>query len=445
MKAESLKEKLLKGSIWVFAGKFVTGIAQILIAMLLARMLTTEDFGAFQVLQRLLILLALVGSFSMGWLAVRRMAESLDDASKESGLLQAKSIFFIVAVVSTLFSVVLFFAGDGLVASAFQINIQPYIYILSGLVILVSFQQVIPETFRGLHDLKLASVFSGAATNTLMLLSFAILLLFGIGMNVSSVLLTYLLCSLLVLGCSGSMLVRRLSTAFHTVESNDLSSRDRFMGNIKIGFPLTVSGIISFVVQQADVWIVAAFFGIEQAAYYGAASRLIFLIAAPVMVANGATRGMIAKLWVSGEKERLEKLMRTVATLTFLAAILPALVFLFWSEPIMVTLFGGEYQQGAIVLVVLVFGQLALLASGPAGTLMVLAGYQNISLLLDLFGAGVFLLLAWVLGVNFGMSGIAGASSIALALRAMMAMLFVQYKLDIRTFLGRPSFSRLMK
>jgi len=441
----SLKKKLLTGSVWVFSGKFITGVAQILIAMLLARMLTTEDFGAFQVLQRMLMLLALVGSFGMGWVIVRRMAESLDESSKESGLLQGKSIFFIVAIISTLLSVVLLFVGESLVASAFQINIQSYIYILSGLVILASFQQVIPEAFRGLHDLKLASVFSGAATNTLMLLSFAVFLLLGVAMNVSSVLLTYLLCSLLIIVCSGPMLVRRLFATFNAVAANVSSNSDRFMDNVKIGLPLTVSGMITFIVQQADIWIVASFFGIEQAAYYGAASRMVFLIAAPVMVANGATRSMIAKLWVSGEKEKLEKLMRTVATLTFLAGMTPGLIFLLWSEAIMVTLFGGEYQQGAIVLLILTFGQLVLLASGPAGTLMVLAGYQKISLLLDVLSAVIFLLLTWILGMKFGMAGIAGAASIALALRAMMAMLFVQYKLEISTFLGGISFLRLIK
>lgn len=435
--AVALKRHLLSGGTWVFAGKLITGLAQIFIAVLLARLMTPADFGVFQVLQRMLTLMALLGSFGMSWIVIRRLAEGMAANDRQAWLaVQLRCIFMIVSSIGLALAALLLIFGEAFLLSAFQIDAQSYVAVLSALVLGLSLQQLIPEVFRGLHDLRLASLFSGAATNLMMLMLFIAVLLMGQVLGVTGVLWIYLLSSLLVIVFSLAILRKRLPV-FH---ARGYHGRTSFWGmaaeNLKAGLPLTASALLGFVVRHADIWIVAAFFDIEQAAFYGAASRLVFLVAAPVMVANGATRGIIAALWAQGEKRRLERLMRTVATLTFLAGLIPGMVFVFWNEQLLSWLFGDMYQRGASVLAILVIGNLVLLAAGPAGTLMALSGHQNTALVFDVLASVLFIAFAWGLSGWLGVDGIAIAAAAAGAARPVLCMLFAYSRLGIHSHLG---------
>ena len=438
----SIKEKLLKGGAWVFAGKLVTGIAQILIAMVLVRMLSPEDYGSFQVLQRVLIFLAIIGSFGMSWVIVRRVAEGLAKERPEKSAAYAKSILLLVCSVSTFLSILFYIFGSSIIDNLFSFDISNIMLVLMALLLVISLQQVIPEGFRGLHNLKLASVFSGVATNTAFLILLLFVWLLNKGVNLDVVMYAYLLSSLAVITTSGSLFLRSIKKISN---SNSVVKKEGILKeNIMAGVPLTLTGLLSFFITQSDVWIVAALFSIEDAAYYGAASRLVFFISAPVMVANGATRGMIADLWARGDKLKLQKLLRTVASLTVLAASIPAFIFIFFSVPILGWLYGTFYEQAGGVLVVLVLGQLALLVAGPSGTLMILSGHQKQVLYFDMISAVTFFITAYILGGIFGPVGIAMASTIALTVKVILNTYYVKAYLNITSYVGKLSVFKVM-
>lgn len=434
----SLKQRLLRGSVWVFAGKFITGVAQILIAMVLTRILSPEDFGAFQVIQRALVFLAIIGSFGMGWVIVARIAEGLALNRPGSSVLHAISIFSVVIGVTIILSSAFALLGGQAVDYLFSINVERMMIILVGLLFCMSLQQVIPEAFRGLHDLKFASIFSGAATNSLML-SILLIVYFGFENNhtLFDMIIIYFLSAAIVVGVSGATLFRRFQGI--TKKVGKMGEGSVLTDNILAGIPLTLTGLLSFVVKQTDIWIIAAMFSVADSAYYGAASRLNFAILAPVMVANGATRGIIADLWAKKNTERLQRLLRTVASLTTIVAIFPAMLFVFLGAPLLAFLYGDQYAQASGVLAILVLGQLIVLMAGPAGTLMVLSGYQNKILYIDVISALLFCSCAYFLGHLLGPVGVAIAYSISISIQSFCCVFFAKKYLNITTYVGRVS------
>lgn len=434
------KKNLLRGSAWVFAGKLFTGIAQILIAMLLTRILSPEDFGAFQVVQRILMFLAIIGSFGMAFVIMRRVAEGLANSQPEDSVLYAKNIFLIVFTISAVLGCLFYAFGDNVVAGVFNIKIDDLLGVLVGLLFCLSIQQVIPEGFRGLHDLKYASIFSGVATNLLMLSILIVMYLWltkGV-YNLSDVIYVYFVSTLVVLGVSGMALFLRFKGMNN---KNLVDGKTVVKNNLEEGATLTLANLLSFIVNQSDIWLVAAMFAIEDAAYYGVASRLVFVISAPVMVANGATRGVIADLWTRQDRNKLERLLRLVASLTVLVAMIPALLFILWGDEVLGILYGSAYQQAAGALAILVVGQLILLAAGPAGTLMILSGYQKQILYFDIISAAIFFLSAYYFGHEFGPVGIAVASALAISIKTILTAIFTKKHLNVRTYIGKVSFS----
>jgi len=73
----SIKEKLLKGGAWAFAGKVVTALSGLAISALLARLLTPEEMGAYFLTFSLVSVAAIVAQLGLTQTVVRLVAESM--------------------------------------------------------------------------------------------------------------------------------------------------------------------------------------------------------------------------------------------------------------------------------------------------------------------------------------------------------------------------------
>lgn len=427
-----MKKKLLKGGAWVLLGQAGTALSQILIAILLARLLAPEDYGAFQVIQRIIMFGALVASFGMGWAIVRAVAEALSRENNLLALRQVKSILAIVVVCSAIVDLLYLFYGTKVSNNYLHIDLSQEMYFVIVLIFLTAMQQVLPEGFRGMHDLKFASLLSGPVVNLLFLIGVMSLALME-GVNLSSTLWSLSVSTGLVVIVSFIYLQRKLVN-LPPLGSVQNSYTRLTKDNLVAGYSFTATNLVNFFVTQSDLWIVAAYFSVQDAAYYAAASRLAFLMSAPAMLANGTLRPTIVSLWSEGDKAKLQSILRTVSTGSVALTLLPLVILAFYGSWVMELFFGSFYRDGGNALFIISLGWFSLLIFGPAGTLMMLVGKQKQYFYCTLLSAVIFLLAALVLPDYFAVQGVAGAVALGTFANSALAAFYVWRVMGIKTF-----------
>ena len=429
--------KNIKGdSVWAFLGKVGAGVFQMFISMMLARLLLPVDFGKFQVVYGLIMVGGLLGSFGMPWVIVRLVAEGIARQEAAQSYLAAIKVLTIVALSSCTFAVLFLVFGGSAIQLAFDINVTNLVIYIAILILTVSFMQVIPECFRGMRDIRLASIFSGVATNGLFMLVLFLYYIFFDEASLKVVVVVFFISSLVASIAALLFLFQKLKR----IRNINVVGNNSTSGIIKAALPLLGVSILLFVITQADVWLVASLISTEVAAYYAASSRLVFLLTVPAMVANSVIKPIVSDYWVNGRLTALESLLRKTANLTFVISLIPCLILVFYSEEVLHHLYGDYYAKGAGVIKVLATGHMLLLLSGPYSTLLVMTGNQVFLFYSYFLGAIVFLFFSLVLYGFFSEIGI--AISVVISTVTIQAFLWVVAKkkcsIKAYVFIGNP-------
>ena len=425
------KKKLVGDTAWAFGAKVGAGGGQILIGILLAKILSPNDFGQFQVVQRIILFASVLGSLGLGWVAARLVAESVAKSELQEGFWAARKIIAIVFSTAASLGILVTLFGNWISTLIFDFSLSGVAFIVGLTIVAASIQQIVPECFRGLHEIRFASIFSGLAINISFLVVVSLIWIASSKTGFSEALMAYSVASVFVVCVSSFLLYKH----FGNIARESIGGGLGYFEIIKIGAPLLGSTLLLFVVTQADVWLVAALISNESAAYYAAASRLVFILTLPLMVANAVIKPIVSSMWLLREKERLQVFLRKTAILTMAATLVPTILVVFWPEDILRILFGDWYVQGSFVLQVLAMGQLAVVAFGPCAVLIVMAGKQSELLAGSFVGVFVFLIGVYVF-FPLGAAGVAMGAVAGLVASQGYVMYICWRQLGIKTYIG---------
>jgi len=304
-------------------------------------------------------------------------------------------------------------------------------------VIVTSFQGLISETFRGFHDIRLATVFGGLITSVLSAISFAILWVLQGHIVLGNAIIVSISTGAISSLLAGIFLRRKLSKfeGGSTIKSREVLS---------IAWPLLVANFTMFALTQMDLWILGVFRTPEEVGIYGATWRLMALVAMPLLIANAVLPPMIAKLYVKGRKKELERVLRTVATLSGIPAIAVLLSFIFFGKFLLGFIFGNFYREGASVLAILSMGQFVNVWAGSCGLTLVMTGHQLTLMLISAVCGFIAVVGAICLVNTYGSEGVAGATAFAMILQNILMLFFTKHKIGIWTHV-RPNYHYIRK
>src|SRR5918996_1344186 len=157
-----LKRRLLSGGAWAFGSKILVALAGLISSVLLARLLTPQALGTYFLAYSILNVGTALGALGLNGTVVRLVAEGM-------GLNlfgRVRRVIRVVLGVGTLGALGLGLAyllfGDDLARIVFR---APALAAITGLVagwiVVGTLQGVLGETFRGFHDVRLASILGG--------------------------------------------------------------------------------------------------------------------------------------------------------------------------------------------------------------------------------------------------------------------------------------------
>jgi O-antigen/teichoic acid export membrane protein len=398
--------------------------------VLLTRLMTVAEVGAYFLIANLVVIGAVVAQLGMTQTVVRFTADALArelPGRARQVILSCLSITSLVALVLAL--VVYFGAGDWLARYAFKSELMASaVGMIAVWIFLQAVQRQLGETFRGLHDLRIASVFNGLVSG-IVTVGFLWLayLIYG-----RASLTEVLGVSVLAIAVSGLLAVLLLARRFNSIRGDGSVSKIELL---TCGAPILLSAVTNLLLQRADIWVVGMFQPEEEVALYGAAARLITVVAVPLVMASAVLSPMIAELHAKGDKQRLEKVLRVVATLGGIPAIMVVLLFITAGEPILGFIYGDYYRSSATILFILSCGQMASMWAGVCAQLLMMTGHQKPVMYISLFSA-ILAIGASVVFVNaYKGVGVAVCFATGVMLQNVLMTIYAKRVLGVRSYM----------
>jgi len=437
----SLKKKILSGGAWALGGKLVSIVCAVLLNLMLTRGLSPADYGAYFVCLNTVIILVTLGTLGMDQIAIRLVAVATSTGNPSLVRKIAFRCLGIVTVAAAIVTLSLALGSHWLFAQQMK---MPQVVASTAVVSLWLFfstlQRQIAETFRGLSDIRLATVFggmrnSGFLINTIVCIATACFTFAG-ALTLGRVFGIWAVGTAIVLLVSLAVLREKIRIPPSTMDSlPDPSTASVRTGHLlSEGWPLGLSLLVTVLNNQGVGWLAGKFDIPEHVALFGLAQQFVILAITPMVIGNSIVPPIIAELYNRGELTRLERVAQSIAALFSIPSAILFLLLLFVGHALLGTLFGVFYYNAYPLVLILCAGQVANVATGTWQFVLPMAGQKNQMLLLSLFSASLQVVTGIVGGHYWGVYGVAWAFCLSMVVSNLAGMIVVRRRLGIWTF-----------
>lgn len=284
-------------------------------------------------------------------------------------------------------------------------------------------QLLLAEVFRGYHIIRLATLFGGVLSNILCCILFSFLLWSKGRSSLNQVLTLSVLSTAVNMLFSGAVLWKIVRVP---IECQRLAEYPKIGELLSVAFPLWITTIALFMVNQIDLWVMGAFRPASEVASYGAAARLVALVSMPLLVINAVAPPIIAEFYTLGRKRELEAMLRKTATLAGIPAFAALLVLIFFGGYVLQLVYGAHYRGGDAVIAILSVGQLFSVWAGSSGITLMMTGHQTAMMKITLLSGVLTLVLSIVMVFTYGQIGVAAAIAIGTVTQKIISLLAVK-------------------
>lgn len=381
---QGLGVRAAKGVFWVGGGQFFRQGIQIITAVVLARLLLPEDFGLLGMSIIFVGFCQIFADFGVGAAIVQARNTS------ERAL---SSAFWINTVVVLVLMAILWVAAPFIADFYGDARVQPIMLALS-LSLLLTGIMVVPRSIL-YRDLKFSELVKSQVVGSIIGAMAAVAMAwYGYG----------------VWSLVAQPLIGTAVTAWMTVVyARWLPSMDYSWGSVRslVHFSVPVLGadMMNYAYRQGDNLIIGKALGSQSLGYYSLAQQI--MLYPLTQVSSVIVRVLFPALSrIQDDKDRVRhayiKAVGAIAVVTF-----PLMTGLFiLADSVVLVVFGEQWQPMTDVLIILCWVGLVQSVSTTVGTIYLSMGKPKIAFYFTLFATPVFLL-AFLIGVNWGISGVA--------------------------------------
>lgn len=426
----TLSALMAKGASGTFILKIIHTGATFLTTVLLARVLGAKDYGIYAYAISWVTLLGIFTHLGLPGVISRNVAayHQAGDWGRMRGLLRFS--FSAVGIASILCLL------GAMLASWFAYKdnepMRTALWLAFLLLPLSAFLVPCGATLLGLHQVIRAQTPS-------LLIQPLVFIIFVTGawcfvtneLSVNAVLVLYLLATSLALLSAYFLFKQTLPNPVRTVKP--LFEIKSWLSS---ALPLILMGSMHLVNTNADILMLTTMRGPEEAGIYKAATRGAGLIFIVLGIINTPLSPIIARLYASGERKRLQRALTNSARVALLFGLLIATPLIFLGRWFL-ALFGPEFVSGDSALTVLSCGQLFNVAAGSVGVILVMTGNESKAASGLALSAVLNVVLNALLIPIWGIEGAAAATAISTVMWNLLLIWHVWYVLKLdSTFLG---------
>lgn len=425
-------DRVARGSVWTLTTRMAAMFSIFLANVLAARALNKDDFGVYTLATSIVTTAAIIAHFGLPRTVVRLVAEAMarDQRGVAKGTIRkVNRLNWAGGVVVAL--ILALGGGEFLAHHVFSRSSKGLQLVMVMLAVWSAAEGIrftASEAFRGLHDIRSASIYGDACRSVLMALGFVVIVL------VSH---TTTLRVAVAVSLAASTVTMVLAVVVLWLKTNKIAVRARPVSTamiIGIALPLTLTDLTGMIVNSGDNFIVGAFRGPGDVGIYGAAGRLVTLLSLPLFVMNGVVAPLIAELWTKGRKKELETMLRGATSLATIPCLFGLALFVVAGGPVMRLVYHRpRFGAGGGILAILAVGVVFGVAAGSCNFALIMTGHHR----LVAIAAGITLvatIAGEIVGAHIdGMIGIAVASSGGTVLQNLLLTLMAKQRLGIWT------------
>jgi O-antigen/teichoic acid export membrane protein len=201
---------------------------------------------------------------------------------------------------------------------------------------------------------------------------------------------------------------------------------------LKTSFPMMAVSVSSALMVALPIFVLDFIGTKEEVGIFSVAFKVSQIITLILMIVNTMSAPKFAELFWANKKKELQKLLNQSAKLMFWIALFFSIFVILFAEKIL-GLFGNEFREGSLILIILVFGQLVNAATGSVGVLLNMSGNQKIYRKAILAVVVVFIIACPIATIFFGIIGTAIITTIAIISINVWLVVKVRKKLMLKT------------
>ncbi len=175
-------------------------------------------------------------------------------------------------------------------------------------------------------------------------------------------------------------------------------------------WPIAVAVMFNVIYLRGDAVILSLYRDQVEVGLYGAAYRVIDIVAQTAMMIMGLMLPLLAYAWSKGEDRKFKEHFQLAFNIMMMFAIPMAVGLIVLSEQIMVVIAGNEFRTAALPLTLLSIAVFGIFVGGIFGHVAVAVNRQKETLPIYIVTALITLVLYFIFIPRYGMVGAAGAS-----------------------------------
>lgn len=413
-------KEIIRGGLYATTGLIIAFIFAYLFRILLAKNLSVEEYGLFysiwNFLTFFLFFIYLGLDQAIIYYLVKFNAEKRYDKIKTAIIgtffFQSFStlIFVIVIMVTSNYLEVNYFNYPG---SSFFLKIMS-IFLLSNVIgglctsVLYSFQKI--KMYSSFFTIQSILYFVLGA------------ILFSVGLTVSVPYWAYLLTSFL-------LLLLFIPLSLHTVnifKYNTAEFKPIMLSLFSYGLPVILTAISSRLIIQTDTLMLTKMMALEQVGLYQAALPIATTL---TVLSSGVITvlfPLFTELWQKQEKERVELYLHYIYKYLFILTVLLISLLIFFSNDLLVLMFGTNYSSAENALILLLVGIIFSIYSSI--NLQSLSSFGNPKLVSKIvFTGAIFNIVFNFIFIRlWGISGAALATSLSYLLMSLLSWYYLK-------------------
>jgi O-antigen/teichoic acid export membrane protein len=197
--------------------------------------------------------------------------------------------------------------------------------------------------------------------------------------------------------------------------------------------PLTLNQAGNFLYNRVDILMVGIFLAGSSVGIYKISVTVAGFLSISIIAFNQLFPPIASKLYHDGRYDDLAVVYHRVTKWIFVTSLFPGLVMLVYPSEIL-SIFGGEFTRGELILQIFVIGQLIKCTAGPCGYLLMMTDHQYINMTNQLLFGIANVGLNYLLLSEIGLIGAAIATTTVLALANISQVVEIWYLEDMQPY-----------
>ena len=410
---------IFKGSLVIFIYK-VLGAGSLLLAhILVSRHFGPETLGILNLIFSILMILTILSHLGLDLYVIK----IIPTITKKPAMLSLflKKTFLLLFSGSIFVTLGFIFLIPWVNEYLFKtINATPYLMGAAITILPLTFSNVLPEILRGFYDIKKYAFFRNFAINFLFFTLVSLVVVFSL--KISPIYLYFL--SIFIVFIILVLTVLK----FLASKGVDLRTSGKYKSDIlKHSFPMLLTSSIVFFMNYIDTFMISYYQDEYYVGIYSACVKLSYLVTFILTSVNGYIAPRISKAYSAQHHDDVKKIYTYSVKLVVLAST-PIFLALFLYPKFFLGIFGDEFKEATLTLIIVNSAYLINALCGPVGYMLNMTGNQYSLLKIATIGFLLNILLNIVLIPAYHIDGAAIATLISMAFWNISSLIFLKKK-----------------